>query len=250
MSDHPSVAGAPSQLQRDIGKLMRGGYSYDQFKRLIAEARRGASLSPPERKKQGTPKRLTRSELEAFLEVAYERSGWRGLMMRTLFETGSRVGTFVGIGAVDIAFTDWKIRVTVRGTKTATYRSSRQRAAAAPRRAAERAALSLAPGRSLLEAAHPAGRAPDGGGRRDREARLPAPASAHRCAAPGRPRDARGDTAAFLGTSIRRRRRCTTRRSAAASNSPSRTARVSRRTTEPLCISAGGLQLPPEWKCR
>lgn len=87
-----------SQMQRDIKRLTRllreGGYSYGQSKHIFAAARKGTALSPPKRKKKGTPKRLTRSELEAFLEAAYERSGRHGLMMRTLFETGSRMGTF------------------------------------------------------------------------------------------------------------------------------------------------------------
>jgi len=116
-----SPAGDSSRVQRDIKKLTRmlreGGYSYDQSKHIFAEARKGAGLSPPKRRKKGTPKRLTREELEAFLEAAYERSGQRGLMMRTLFETGSRVGTFVRIGAGDLAFADLEIRVTGKGEK-------------------------------------------------------------------------------------------------------------------------------------
>ena len=60
---------------------------------------------------------MTREKLEAFLEAAYNRSGRRGLMMRTLFETGSRVGTFVGIGAEDLSLADLEVRVTGKGDK-------------------------------------------------------------------------------------------------------------------------------------
>jgi len=110
-----------ASLQRDIKAvtrlLQKGGYSYDQSKYLFAEARKRAGLSPPKRKKTGAVDRLTRGELEAFLQAAYEHSGRRGLMMRTLFETGTRVSTFVGIEAEDLSFADLEIRVTGKGGK-------------------------------------------------------------------------------------------------------------------------------------
>ena len=110
-----------SQLQRDIQKVARilqsGGYSYDQSKYVFAEARKKADLSPPKRKKTGAVDRLTREEMEAFLQAAYEHSGRRGLMMRTLFETGTCVSTFVGIEAEDLSFADLEIRVTGKGDK-------------------------------------------------------------------------------------------------------------------------------------
>jgi len=110
-----------ASLQRDIKAvtrlLQKGGYSYDQSKYLFAEARKRAGLSPPKRKKSGAVDRLTREELEAFLQAAYNHSGRRGLMMRTLFETGTRVSTFVGIEAEDLSFADREIRVTGKGYK-------------------------------------------------------------------------------------------------------------------------------------
>jgi len=110
-----------ASLQRDIKALARllqkESYSYDQSKYLFAEARKRAGLSPPERTKSGAVDRLTREELEAFLQAAYNHSGRRGLMMRTLFETGTRVSTFVGIEAEDLSFADLEIRVTGKGDK-------------------------------------------------------------------------------------------------------------------------------------
>ena len=53
-----------------MAKLLRdGGYSYDQSKHLIAEARRRVGLTPPQRKK-GSVDRLTREELEALRRAA------------------------------------------------------------------------------------------------------------------------------------------------------------------------------------
>ena len=55
---------------RCVAKLLRdGGYSYDQSKHLIAEARRRVGLTPPQRKK-GSVDRLTREELEALRRAA------------------------------------------------------------------------------------------------------------------------------------------------------------------------------------
>ena len=65
----------------------------DQSKHLIAQARKLVGLTPPLRKK-GSVDRLAREELDALLETAYSTSGVRGLMIRTLLETGSRVGAF------------------------------------------------------------------------------------------------------------------------------------------------------------
>ena len=53
-----------------MAKLLRdGGYSYDQSKHLIAEARRRVGLTPPQRKK-GSVERLTREELKALRRAA------------------------------------------------------------------------------------------------------------------------------------------------------------------------------------
>lgn len=115
------MANGDASIQRDIKALTRllqkGGYSYDQSKYLFAEARKRAGLSPPKRKKTGAVDRLTREELEVFLQAAYNHSGRRGLMMRTLFETGSRVGTFVEIGAEDLSLADLEVRVVGKGNK-------------------------------------------------------------------------------------------------------------------------------------
>ena len=55
---------------RCVAKLLRdGGYSYDQSKHLIAEARRRVRLTPPQRKK-GSVERLTREELKALRRAA------------------------------------------------------------------------------------------------------------------------------------------------------------------------------------
>ena len=101
-----------------MAKLLRdGGYSYDQSKHLIAEARRRVGLTPPQRKK-GSVDRLTREELEALLSAAYASSGIRGLLIRSLLETGSRVGAFCQLCVEDISFAELEVRVRDKGGKT------------------------------------------------------------------------------------------------------------------------------------
>ena len=103
---------------RRLAKILRdGAYSYDQSKHLIAEARKAVGLAPP-RRKRGSVERLTRDELEALLAEAYDASGVRGLLLRTLLETGSRVGAFSRMRVEDISFSELEIRITDKGDKT------------------------------------------------------------------------------------------------------------------------------------
>ncbi len=68
-------------------------------------------LSPPDRSGEGSPKRLSSEEQEAFLTAAYGRDDRTGLMMRTLLETGACVSAFVKIRVEDISFRDLEIRL-------------------------------------------------------------------------------------------------------------------------------------------
>lgn len=103
---------------RRVAKILRdGGYDYDGSKHLIAEARKRVGLTPPKRKR-GSVDRLTRTELERFLDVAYKESGVKGVMLRTLLETGSRVSAFCTLRAEDLDLEDLELHVKDKGNKT------------------------------------------------------------------------------------------------------------------------------------
>lgn len=100
-----------------IAKILReNGYSYEQSRYLISEARKETGLRPPKRRK-GSVDRLNREELEALLEAAYRKSGKTGLMIRTLLETGSRVGAFCTLQAEHFSYADRELRVLDKGNK-------------------------------------------------------------------------------------------------------------------------------------
>ena len=100
-----------------LAKILRNqGYSYEQSRYLIMEARKEIGLKPSKRTK-GSVDRLNREELEILLEVAYRRSGVTGLMVRTLLETGSRVGAFCKLEAQQFSYVEREIRVLDKGQK-------------------------------------------------------------------------------------------------------------------------------------
>ncbi len=102
---------------KQIAKILReNGYSYEQSRYLISEARKETGLRPP-KKRKGSVDRLNREELEALLDVAYRKSGVTGLMIRTLLETGSRVGAFCEIRAEHFSYVELEIRVLDKGHK-------------------------------------------------------------------------------------------------------------------------------------
>lgn len=115
------MADSDHDRQRDIrrlAKILRGGnYTYDQSKHLIAEARKEVGLTPPNRKK-GSVDRLTAEEVDQLLEATYEELGARkGLMVRILLETATRVSAFCQLRARHISFREREIEVIGKGDK-------------------------------------------------------------------------------------------------------------------------------------
>ena len=85
--------------------------TYDASKDLFKEVRRQLNLRPPRRSGNGTVKRMSKSELERFLQTAYEHDAKTGIMMLALYETAARVSEFVAFLVDDLYADEKKIIV-------------------------------------------------------------------------------------------------------------------------------------------
>lgn len=98
-------------LQKKWAKdAAKANLTYSQTQEAIKYVRQQNGLKPS-KKKKGTVKRLSRNEYQRFINAAYEKSAYIGLMMQTLFETACRVDEFVNLQADDIYFEELKIIV-------------------------------------------------------------------------------------------------------------------------------------------
>jgi len=83
---------------KEITRIFRKHHlSYDQTRHVFKEARKLAELKPPKRNGKGTVTRLSKDELELFLQQSYKQSPKTGLMMQTLYETAMRVSEFTNM---------------------------------------------------------------------------------------------------------------------------------------------------------
>jgi integrase/recombinase XerD len=88
----------------DTLKLWRRHHlTYDQTRYVAKEVRRALTLArPPAR--QRVIARLSRAEEQGLIAQAYRMPGVRGLLIKTLFQTGARVSEFVNIRVEDLFF--------------------------------------------------------------------------------------------------------------------------------------------------
>lgn len=95
-------AGDLGDIIRETTKLWRKHHlSYDQSKYVIERVRRDLQLQAPKERRR-TVDRLDRHEIARLIEAAYRRSSRYGLMLKTLFYTGTRVSEFVHIRVPDL----------------------------------------------------------------------------------------------------------------------------------------------------
>ncbi len=88
-------------LARRTARLWRSaGLDYDQIRAVSADARKLLMVTRPT-KRRTAPERLSTDEARRFIEFAYRAGGSRGLMLKTLLETGSRVSEFCNLKIED-----------------------------------------------------------------------------------------------------------------------------------------------------
>jgi integrase/recombinase XerD len=85
-------------------KLWRGYHlTYDQTRYVAKEVRRALTLERPKTRKRVVT-RLSRDEERRLIVRAYRMKGTRGLLIKTLFQTGARVSEFVNIKVEEFFF--------------------------------------------------------------------------------------------------------------------------------------------------
>jgi integrase/recombinase XerD len=77
--------------------------SYDQTHYVAKEVRRALAIERPKSRTRGVA-RLSREEERQLIAHAYRVQGTRGLLIKTLFQTGARVSEFVNIKADEVFF--------------------------------------------------------------------------------------------------------------------------------------------------
>lgn len=91
-----------SAIIRETSRLWRKHHlTYDQTKYIVEQVRQQLHVQAPGRRRR-TVQRLERSEVERLVNSAYQDRSQEGLLIKTLFLTGTRVSEFVHIGVEDL----------------------------------------------------------------------------------------------------------------------------------------------------
>ena len=84
--------------------------TYDQTRYVAKEVRRALEMERPQSRVR-LIERLSREEERRLINMAYRLPGTRGLLIKTLFQTGARVSEFVHIQVEDVFFDEQMIRI-------------------------------------------------------------------------------------------------------------------------------------------
>src|SRR2546425_12675400 len=96
----------------DTLKLWRRHHlTYDQTRYVAKEVRRAMAIARP-LTRQRVITRLSRAEEERLIAQAYRMPGGRGLLMKTLFQTGTRVSEFVHLQVPDVYVDEQMLLIT------------------------------------------------------------------------------------------------------------------------------------------
>jgi integrase/recombinase XerD len=111
----PSATTKSAPLQTVITDTLtlwrRHHLTYDQTRYVAQEVRRALAIArPPTRHRMIA--RLSRAEEARLIGQAYRLPGVRGLLIKTLFQTGARVSEFVYLQVADVYFDEQMLRIT------------------------------------------------------------------------------------------------------------------------------------------
>ena len=103
-SDLQAVIKATEKLWR------RHHLTYDQTRHVAKEVRRVLEIERPQGRVR-VIERLSREEERRLINTAYRVPGTRGLLIKTLFQTGTRVSEFVNMQVEDVYFEEQMILI-------------------------------------------------------------------------------------------------------------------------------------------
>src|SRR6185295_146462 len=111
----PSVKAKPPQSLRSVinatKRLWRQYHlTYDQTRYVAKEVRQALAVERPKTRKRVVA-RLSREEETRLITHAYRMKGERGLLIKTLFQTGVRVSEFVNLKVEDVFFEEQMILI-------------------------------------------------------------------------------------------------------------------------------------------
>ena len=84
--------------------------TYDQTRYVAKEVRRALEIERPQSRVRVID-RLSGEEERRLIDIAYRLPGARGLLIKTLFQTGARVSEFVAVGVGDFFFDEQMILI-------------------------------------------------------------------------------------------------------------------------------------------
>ena len=111
----PSAKAKPAQSLRSVinatKKLWRQyPLTYDQTRYVAKEVRQALAVERPKTRKRVVA-RLSREEETRLITHAYRMKGERGLLIKTLSQTGARVSEFVNLKTADVFFEEQMILI-------------------------------------------------------------------------------------------------------------------------------------------
>jgi integrase/recombinase XerD len=105
-----SDAGLQAVIKATEKLWRRHHLSYDQTRYVAKEVRRALEIERPQSRVRVID-RLSGEEERRLIDTAYRLPGARGLLIKTLFQTGARVSEFVAVGVGDFFFDEQMILI-------------------------------------------------------------------------------------------------------------------------------------------
>jgi integrase/recombinase XerD len=107
----PRTAKSLSAVVQATERLWRKHHlTYDDTRAVARAVRAKLEVKRP-RQRKTVMERLSREDAERFIAAAYGASGARGLMLKTLLQTGTRVSEFVALRVDDLLFAECTVVV-------------------------------------------------------------------------------------------------------------------------------------------